>query len=270
MAFDKFWRAEHRKWFTGEKMNDDALLNLSGLILKNFDRYVARDDLSDTEVLLLTMYVLENDVKKAGVVYDESKDFFLSLGRKDNNFRVALHRATASGLVEVKEKKVFFLGKGLKFIQDLLGRTSKSKVFLVKSGSHFTAIKLFEEFLQNEMDESEIRLSDPHISPDTLHPFSILKGKAKKLMISTSKVYEEEKFKSYKDKFEKETGISIEVRINFKIHDRWIINGDKSWSIGTSIKDFGNKDTIITDISNVKDSLEDLFNERWVSSKSYP
>ena len=63
--------------------------------------------------------------------------------------------------------------------------------------------------------------------------------------------------------FEREYGIKVEIRINKKIHDRFIIAGNKCWHIGTSIKDLGNKDTIIKDLSEVCDSLRYLFEERW-------
>jgi predicted PolB exonuclease-like 3'-5' exonuclease len=75
-----------------------------------------------------------------------------------------------------------------------------------------------------------------------------------------------EKFNDYKKKFEKETGTKIEIRKNLKIHDRWLICGDKCWSIGSSIKDLGNKDTLIKELDGVTSSLTDLFQLRWDES----
>jgi hypothetical protein len=65
---------------------------------------------------------------------------------------------------------------------------------------------------------------------------------------------------------QKETGIVIEVKVNNKIHDRYLITGDKCWSFGASIKDLGNKDTTIREISEVTESMEEMFLERWKES----
>lgn len=35
----------------------------------------------------------------------------------------------------------------------------------------------------------------------------------------------------------KESHMSIDVKKTFQLHDRYIISGEKSWSLGTSIKD---------------------------------
>lgn len=57
--------------------------------------------------------------------------------------------------------------------------------------------------------------------------------------------------------------ISIEIKINQKLHDRYLICGEKCWHFGTSIKDLGNKDTIIKEISEVYQSMKELFEVRW-------
>ncbi len=59
-------------------------------------------------------------------------------------------------------------------------------------------------------------------------------------------------------RFKEETNINVEVKLNRKIHDRYLISGGRCWSIGTSIKDLGNKDTVIKEISEVTDSLKQL------------
>jgi len=109
----------------------------------------------------------------------------------------------------------------------------------------------------------EILLCDSHVSHSTLFPFAILKGKIKSIKILTSNVYDSAKMKNYKKKMKKDMRISVEVRNNKKIHDRFLICGDKCWSIGSSIKDLGNKDTTIREITEVTGSMRDLFSERW-------
>jgi len=56
--------------------------------------------------------------------------------------------------------------------------------------------------------------------------------------------------------------IEIEVRIfNEKtLHDRYIISNGNCWSIGSSLKDLGNKDTIITKLEDeVRYAIEEIF-----------
>jgi hypothetical protein len=53
------------------------------------------------------------------------------------------------------------------------------------------------------------------------------------------------------------------VKTNKKIHDRYLISGDRCWSFGTSIKDLGNKDSIIREISEIVYTLRGVFDERW-------
>ncbi len=250
-------------------MDLELVPNISGLLHKYNDKLLADESLSDVEVLLLSLYLIEQKNNKAGATYNEVKEFFLSLGRKENNFNVAIHRAKRQNLVEEKEEVFYFLIKGLKQIWKVIGQTQKTTVYIVKAGENFTAIKLFEEFLQNEIKGNELLLFDSHISPSTLYPLSVLKGKLEHIKILTSNVYDAEKFREYKKKFEKETAIKVDIKKTVKIHDRWLICGEMCWSIGSSIKDFGNKDTMIKELDGVANSLKELFQERWNESENF-
>lgn len=237
---------------------------ISGLVHKYNNQLLADDSLSDMDVLLLSIYLVEYLNKKSGVKYSTCKEFFTSLGRNEKAFAVYVQRAKKNNLIKDRDKNLFFLIKGLKIIRDILGQVEKAPVQLIKSGENFTAIKLFEEFLSNELKGEEILLCDSHISPSTLFPFSVLKGRLKSMKILTSNVFDSDKFKDYQKKMKKEMDISIEIKINKKIHDRYLICKNKCWHIGTSIKDLGNKDSIIKEISEVLDSMKNLFNERWI------
>lgn len=250
-------------------MNLEIIPSISGLLHKYNDKFLADDSLSNVDVLLLSLYLIEKKNQKTGVTYTEIKEIFFSLGRTENNFNVAIHRAKKQNLIEEKEKAFYFLIQGLKQIWKILGKTEKSKVWILKSGEFFTSIKLFEEFIQNEIKDEEMLLFDPYISSNTLYPFSMLKGKLKTIKILTSNIHEEEKFKEYKKKFEKEFSINLQVKKNLKIHDRWLISGEKCWSIGSSIKDLGNKDTTIHELDGVKNSLTELFKFRWDEAEEF-
>jgi len=250
-------------------MGESDLLNISGLFHKYGDRFLADDSLTNVDVLLLSLYLIEQRTKTVGAPYSDVKELFVSLGRKEDGFKVSVFRAKKESLIEDRENTLSFLVKGLKKVWAFIGQIAKSRVYILKSGEHFTAIKLFEEFLQNEMKDGEILLSDTWISPSTLFPFSTLKGKLKYFRILTSNITEIEKFREYKKKFEKEMELKLEIRKNTKVHDRWLICGEKCWSLGGSIKDLGNKDTIISELNDVKDSLKELFEVRWEESEKF-
>lgn len=239
---------------------------LSGLFHKYQDTYLVDDSLSNPGVLLLCIHIIDERNKKSGSKYEHVKELFISLGRRENNFNVAVTRAKQRIWIELKDNCFFIRIRGLKKMEKILGEVGKAPVYIIKHGQYFKAIKLFEQFLSEEIDGEEVLLCDSYISPSTLFPFSILKGGIKSIKILTSNVYDSSKMKAYKTKMEKDMKISVEVKTNQKIHGRFLISGDKCWSIDASIKDLGNKDATIKEISEVTSSMKDLFSERWDES----
>src|SRR5207245_11467089 len=110
---------------------------------------------------------------------------------------------------------------------------------------------------------------DAYISASSLFPFLAVATKLKSIKILTFQVQDGEKFREYRNKMQKETSIVIEVKVSNKIHDRYLITVDKCWSFGASIKDLGNKDTIIREISEVTESMREIFLERWNESPDF-
>jgi hypothetical protein len=143
----------------------------TGLFHKDYERILADDSLSDKDVILLTIYLLERQNQKAGVHYAQCKQLFISLGRKaDPNYSVNIHNATKERLIEKNDSLLFFLSAGLKRVQDLLGLVQKTPVYVIKSGQNFTAIKRLEEFLTQEIRSETLLLCDAifrqvHYSP---------------------------------------------------------------------------------------------------------
>lgn len=248
--------------------NSEIPLEISGLLHQYHDRYLADESLSDLHVLLLSVFLIEHKNKKSGAEYDEVKELFVFLGRKeDPNYRVAFHNAKKQKLIDEKNKVIYFLIDGLKKIRVVIGQIGKLPVYIIKSGENFTAIRLLEEFLTIEIKAEEILLCDPYISASTLYPFSVLKNKVKCIKILSSNLQDHEKFKEYKKKFEKEMNITVDVKFNNKLHDRYLISGEKCYSLGCSIKDIGNKDTVIKELNGVTTSLKELFFNRWDESQ---
>ena len=240
---------------------------LSGLFRRHYDQIVIDSSLKSIDKILAVMYLLEKKNKKAGIEYDKIRSMILDSGMKDNGFRAYLHRAKENALIMENNRRFYFLGDGLKRIENILGQSGKVPVKIIKSGQHLTAVKLFEEFLHQQSQNQDILLCDPCISADTLHPFSGLKDKIKSLKILTTNICYKGRFENYKNKLEKELGIEVSSHINSRIHDRFIIFGDSCWSIGSSIKDLGNKDTLITEIPDVAISMKQLFMDRWMETK---
>ena len=239
---------------------------ISGLFHEYHNKLLIDDKLSDTEVLLLCIYILDKYREKAS--YKDCQNLFVAIGRRKDNFRKALYAAKRQSIQE-DNNILSLLSWGLKTIQNFLGNIGKSPVYIFKAGENFTAIKHFEEFLISEMQSGEIFLCDAHVSPNTLYPFSVLKNKKITLNLLTTNLYENDKLKLYRKNFEKETGIKIEIKLNKKIHERYLICGGKCWSLGSSIKDLGNKDGILKEVSEIKQSMQDLFEYRWSEAENY-
>lgn len=241
----------------------DLLPNLTGLLHAYGGGFLADDGLTDVEVIVVGLYLSEKQRGQAGIGYNDLRSVFVQLGRKEQSFKVAIHRAKADGLIEDRESEIRFLIGGLRKAQKLLGEVGKSTTHVVKAGQSFTAIKLFEDFLRADVRGPVLRVCDAYAAPGTLHPFSILKGGLKEILLLTSKVSEGEKLEAYTKKFHDETGIAITIRTNPRIHDGYLLADSGAWSIGSSIKDLGNKDTVIQKLEGVGDSLLQVFEERW-------
>lgn len=240
-----------------------------GLIHEYKGKYLADESLKNREVLLLSLYLINSKNDEAYSDYGEVRNLFTELGRKKQNFNGVLSRAVKKKLIEKKNRKLSFLSGGLKNIRSLLGKTEKAPVHVIEGGQNLSAIKLFEDFLNAEIENKELLLCDPHISYSTLYPFTVIKDTLNELKIITYRIHEnKQKLKDYKEKLEKEGNMDIEIKRSYEIHDRYLINGDVCWSIGTSIKDLGNKDTMIKDISQVSESLRNLFLDRWEESEN--
>ena len=242
---------------------------LSGYLHSYHNRILLDDAVTDINAILLTVYIKEWRSKEVGVDASIAKDMFASFGRKtDPNFRVNLGNAVKKGLIESKGETLSLSMKGLNEIRRMLGKIQKGSVYVIKSGQNFTAVRLLEEFLDQEISESELDICDSYVSASTLFPLSRLNGRLKVIKLLTFNINDKMKFNEYKSKLEKESGAKIDVRLSRRIHDRYLLNGSKCWFLGASIKDVGNKDTIIKEISEMTATVRDMFMERWLEAES--
>ena len=252
---------------------ENQLMQIEGIFIKNQDRVFIDENIDNIKTVILSIFMVSNKNKKSKVSRKDCYKLYTFLGKKPDRFRKILFELKKKDILDYDENNMSLRPKGLKILSEMLGGIQKSKVRLIKSGQNFSAIKEFELFLNEEIKGPYLKLIDFYISPETIHPLAVLFNKSfHKIEILTANISEKDKLRDYLKKFEKESKIKIKIKINQKIHDRILITKNSCWNIGSSIKDLGNKDATIKELKEVKDSLEELFEERWKESKSifYP
>jgi len=105
--------------------------NFSGLIHRYQDKFLADESMSNPDVLLLSIYIIDKKNRKSRAKDDEVKELFLSLGRKESNFLVAVTRAKKRNWVEYKDGQFSLLIGGVKKIREVLGQVEKLPVYLL-------------------------------------------------------------------------------------------------------------------------------------------
>jgi hypothetical protein len=243
--------------------------NAKYLIHEFQDKLLIDDKPSDKNALLISLYMCCNAERLSEIPYDEVKKAFVALGRKEVNFPQNLHNAKDEELVserEVDKDKLLGLKiKGLKTVKDLLGESIGAKTWIVESGKVYSGKKLFQELVISNIGPTA-KICDPYCGTRTLDLVHGIKQKCK-ISLLTQIIEQKETFKRELNDFCKEfKDLEIEVRIfNGKtLHDRYIISGDNCWSIGSSLKDLGNKDTTITKLEEeVRYAIEEMFDNRW-------
>jgi hypothetical protein len=144
----------------------------------------------------------------------------------------------------------------------------ESKSILVDAGNPFSASLELRKILGSITDY--VKIIDPYIDIKSLEllfcipdkvPIKVLteytggKSKRNRLLRSCND------FKIEKPLFE--------IRICSNLHDRFIISKRKGWSIGTSLKDFGNRMSVLTMLSeSLKQEVERKFDKLWLESET--
>ena len=238
-------------------------------------RYIL-NGFSDEETIILSSYLYEVlDVKKYKVY--RAKDtlkIYEFLGGSFRNYQNALSSAEQNDYVNLiltdeKEKyPVLSAKKGIQKVFDIIKRTTGRELRIFKAGKVYAAKIQFEQFLEEEvLPTNQLFIVDSYVSGDLFKFLYTTFSKVKKLRILTDTVFNSKRFLEDLVAFEKEGKIEIEVKTTKNIHDRFIISDNRAWSIGTSIKDIGKKDSVISDQFSIRDTLLELLNERWNNSQ---
>jgi hypothetical protein len=254
----------------------DEIEDAKYIVHEFHDKLLLDDKPSDKTALLLSLYMCSNKSKQSEITYDEVRKLFVTLGRKEDNFAVNLFNAKKDGFVdERQEGQVKLLSlkvKGLKEVKDTLGETIGVKTWLIESGKVYSGKKLVQEIVMSKIG-STAKICDPYCGARILDLISGIEHKCE-IYLLTQAIEQKESFKRELTDFSKEfQHLKIEVRIfNGKnLHDRYMISDGNCWSIGSSLKDLGKKDTTITKLEDeVKYAIEEMFDKRWQEATSFP
>ena len=238
------------------------------------DKLLLDNELPDSKAILICMYMSSYKSNNAEIPYSELKNRFLEFGREINNFKVNLHNLKKQEQMcekEVGETKFLYLTtKGLKTVKELVGDVEGVKTYLIEAGKTYSGKKLLQQILANNIGSS-MNICDPYIGSRTLDFLTII-GEKCKVNILTQTIENRNNFERELKDFRKEFPlIEVEVRVysSSALHDRYIITDGSVWSVGASLKDLGNKDTIISKLGDeVKSALQETFDKRWKESLS--
>lgn len=259
---------------------------IKGVVRKVGNEYIA-SGFSEEQILVLSCYIrlLRDGSWRAKYSGQDTERIYSYLGGNLNYYENTIQEAVSNGSIVEFENNEFNSNvgyyhtmnapklsgnRGYQTLQDILGKMGTENTRIIKAGRPYSSRIEFIEFLKELPQDHEMKLVDSYIDSTTFLPFAHLENKPQQIKIITMKVNTEKTaFQQSMSDFTKETGINIEIRISKSVHDRYLISKDEVWSLGTSINHMGNKDTIITQIDTVKQSLMDLFEERWTTAKPY-
>ena len=242
------------------------------IVFQFHDKLLLNDELTDMKALLICLYMRCNQLKVAEVNYSDVKDLFLGFGRETNNFKVNLFNAKKQNLICYREengsKLLSLTTKGLKSLKDLIGETVGIRTWVIEAGKVYSGKKLLQEIVQPNIGSS-LCICDPYVSARTLDFLNSIGHKCK-VSLLTQTVQDKTNFQRELKDFQKEfLEIEIEVRLFSRttLHDRYMISDGAAWSIGSSLKDLGNKDTLVTRLGDeIRYALLEVFEKRWLES----
>lgn len=269
---------------------------LLGLTEKIGLKYVF-SELTDEEVLVLSCYLLESENFNLSAGKVEDYYSFIRvygyLGGDLSSYTEVIERAKLKGYVGAvvgktapmsfdpfgveSGSRTFIIPymsarKGYKAVGEIIGKQSGLQRRIIKSGETFSAERKFDEFLKSDLLPSkDLMIVDPYISLETLSFFRPALNQVTELQILTHKIDMETDLRRQLPKFEKEGNLKVVIKTNNKLHDRYIISDRSAWTVGYSIKDLGKKDSMFSNVSLMRHTVEELFNERWnEGTKWYP
>lgn len=237
-----------------------------------YDRiYIDDKKLAIKELFILAIYMLCHKNKKSIIDKKDVQELFRWLGNisKENSssyFNIYLKLNKNDDYI-IKEKDGLSLTiKGFQKIKEILSDEFPVRTFIIKKGEYYKGRRMAQELIFNKLS-GMIRICDPYIAVRTFDLFTEIQQEAVEIRILTASINESENtLKNYLDDFQKQYNHKILIKKvqNKEIHDRYLIFNNTAISFGTSLKDIGNKDTIITYLpEEIIEALAELFDIRW-------
>lgn len=204
----------------------------------------------------------------------------LPVGRHNNELRkkekdrfcTELQKANSNRSQEFRLRKLILLGNSISLRLEQLdsNQTSTPKGKMIPEGRPLMGTDVLETIFKSILSD-EVRICDPYCSSSTL---ALLEAIPKNVKISllTMKITEMGKFILSLGRMRSNGHIIKVTIVNSKDfpHDRFIIAGSKGWSIGTSLKDIGNRASNIHEIANVSevDQVLSLYHKTHVTDRT--
>ncbi len=139
-------------------------------------------------------------------------------------------------------------------------------VLIIDPDNPISAISSLHEIMKNLI--GDILICDPYLDKNSLNYLDSISVKNKVSLLS-QKLDVNGEFKSLILGLRKK-GLNIEIRKTTKkiLHDRYIIEKDRIYFLGTSLNGIGNKQSFIFKMeSGIRDSIEKLFISYWASAQ---
>lgn len=188
------------------------------------------------------------------------------ISRSSRSIGSALGKSAGDGFVDknVKTEEFKLMQKGRNELY--LARTENPGVVYIEPGKPFNGkLILFSEILNKINNMAWI--CDAHIGNRLLELLHNL-DQGVEIRIMTEKIHDTS-FKTMFADFKKEHPYS-DVRIAQKktLHDRYVITDNNMWLIGHSLKDLGSRESFIVNLGEgIRNSLKDVFNQRWANCR---
>ena len=147
-----------------------------------------------------------------------------------------------------------------------------SKETLVSPGKPFTGSIKIKEILKS--CRGYVKVIDPYINEATLELLiNIPEGVPTRLLTAFTGGEEKEgkRKRTYRKFKEERPEFEIKKCRSNLIHDRFILTKTHGWNVGSSLKDFGKKLSIITELSTeAKGNVEKKFDGIWREARDFP
>lgn len=181
----------------------------------------------------------------------------------------AFRKAPKNHLKNVSRGKYKIMKKGIKIISNKNQPIDNYDVTVIEPNTDYSSKKKLKYILA-EMSGT-IRICDPYISTKTLdYIYNI--NKNYQIYILTNKVQDRSTglFERTLSDLKKE-GYTIIIKINSKLHDRYILDDDMFLYSGHSIKDLGSKHSFIVIIKSkeIRNSISKTYDYLWEKSKEF-